>query len=407
MATPEDNKKRTTPSPQDPVLAVGSGLPPVAGSLARTPTFQEASQRVRIAGGPTYDQSLMQRETQKSVLQPTPKVDVTQALGVVGKPVSRPAGGTIAFSEPQPREAFGVGAALQNYQASSNNPVTPATTPAVPPVAPTAAAGAPTVQSMLDDQNRGTDFGTAGANKLGTIYRDGNTFTDDPNAGGQVYTPKGNLTVMDTKGLRESPYYKQAVAELSGQGLPQVAPQNQVITIGQNGGFGFDKKDPATARAELAQRNAEMAAGRAGIGQATPKMIEAEIAKLQANDQVANAQLAADTSRANKQDDMTLGREGLTSEEDRAQAKAITDMLLRQDANANALQVAGLGNIGKVTAAQVGQESKGIPKPMVTTNAQGQPDVFVPVMNSETGGYEFVLQSEMNARRKQAQEQKQ
>lgn len=105
----------------------------------------------------------------------------------------------------------------------------------------------------------------------------------------------GNLSVMDTSGLRDTPYYKQAVAELSGQ--QQVAPQNQIITIGENGGFGFDKKDPALARTEAIQSRVEDMRRAAGIRAATPKMIEAAVAEYGAYDNVANNQLNNQTAQ--------------------------------------------------------------------------------------------------------------
>ena len=278
----------------------------------------------------------------------------------------------------------------------------PAQTPALPPVAPTAPVTpttnpatktvAPLTGDKLYDKANGIAeyVGKSGERAFSNIR------PEDRDKG-------GNFTVMDSSGLRATPYYKQAVAELAGQGLPQVAPQNQIITIGENGGFGFDKPDPAKQRIQAIDMAAKDMAAKAGISAPTPGMIKAATAMYQSYDDLTNANTVASTSRANKQDDVMLGREGFMSEEGRAQAKAITDMLLRQDANANALQVAGLGNIGKVEAAKVSADkSKGLIKPF--TNYAPDGSVSTSFVLDTDEGQVVMSQAEMQEYLKQKQQ---
>jgi hypothetical protein len=109
----------------------------------------------------------------------------------------------------------------------------------------------------------------------------------------------GNMTVVpaNTYGMYD-PTTPLPVAQPTQQ-AQGFDPGNQINHV-ESVGFGFEPKDPAIARSEEIQRNAEMAAGRAGIGQYTPKMLEAETNKMQAYDTMATAGM----NNATRQDEI-------------------------------------------------------------------------------------------------------
>jgi hypothetical protein len=107
----------------------------------------------------------------------------------------------------------------------------------------------------------------------------------------------GNMTVVpaNTYGMYD-PTKPLPVAQPTQQ-AQGFAPGNQINHV-ESVGFGFEPKDPAIARADAIQRNAEMAAGRAGISQYTPKMLEAETNKMQSYDNMATTGMNNATRQA-------------------------------------------------------------------------------------------------------------